>query len=320
MMTGHRNRIAGNLPVPRARHVLPFLAIVLLAVAHGEPSSVGMTPTPSPATSSDTLPGTWKLIWADEFDHDGAPDPTKWDYEVGFIRNRESQYYTKARTENARVEQGVLVIEARKENYRNPQVDHKSRDWRHREFADYTSSSLTTLGKASWTYCRIEVRAKLPGGPGTWPAIWTLGVDRARHPWPLCGELDIMESVGKAPKRASSNVHFPNKTKEYTGAVTLQDSYSAAFHVFAMERYPDRIDFFVDGKKYNTFTVDDAGCGEENPFRKPHYLLINLAMGGIAGGKIDDASLPQKYLIDYVRVYQLTDQVKDSQATAPTGK
>src|SRR5207249_4843060 len=111
-------------------------------------------------------PHGWKLVWADEFDHDGAPDPAKWTYEEGFVRNRESQYYTSERLENARVEHGVLVIESRKERYRNPAYRAGSDNWREAEFADYTSASVTTEGKAAWRYGRIEVRAKLPTGRG----------------------------------------------------------------------------------------------------------------------------------------------------------
>lgn len=247
----------------------------------------------------------WQLTWSDEFNNAGLPDPAKWDYEVGFIRNKESQCYTKDRLENARVENGMLVIEARKEPFKNPNFDPSSRDWRKHELADYTSASLITLGKASWTHCKIEVRAKLPGGAGTWPAIWMMGINRSEVQWPRCGEIDIMESVGKSPRRASANLHFPQPKKGYTGAVTLAKPFNEDFHVFAMERRDDRIDFFMDGKKYHSFSVDEAGTGPENPFRKPHYLILNLAMGGIAGGKIDDAGLPQQFLIDYVRVYTL---------------
>jgi beta-glucanase (GH16 family) len=114
-----------------------------------------------------------------------------------------------------------------------------------------------------------------------------------------------MESVGRTPLRASANIIFPDTKKGYTGAVTLKKPYDEDFHVFAMERREDRIDFLIDGKKYHSFRVDEAGTGPDNPFRKPHYLILNLAMGGVAGGRIDDASLPQRYLIDYVRVYTL---------------
>src|SRR5215475_5915024 len=136
----------------------------------------------------------WKLVWSDEFDKPGLVDPAKWDYEVGLIRNNEAQYYTRERKENARVEDGMLVIESRKELFKNPDYNPAAQGKstrRNRESSEYTSASITTRGKASWTYGRIEVRAKLPSGRGTWPAIWTLGTN-TQVSWPGCGEIDIM--------------------------------------------------------------------------------------------------------------------------------
>jgi len=127
----------------------------------------------------------WKLVWSDEFDRPGLPDPAKWGYEKGFVRNQEKQYYTEARKENARVEGGMLIIESRREEYRN---------------AHYTSASLTTQGTASWTYGRMEMRAKLPTGRGIWPAFWMLGINESQVGWPACGEIDIMELVGFHPE------------------------------------------------------------------------------------------------------------------------
>jgi beta-glucanase (GH16 family) len=249
----------------------------------------------------------WKLVWSDEFDYEGMPDGKKWDYEEGFIRNSEMQYYTRARLENARVENGFLVIEGRKEQFRNPGYKSDSPKWKdQREFASYTAASLVTLNKAGWKYGRIEVRAKLPQGKGVWPAIWTMGVSRTEIGWPRCGEIDIMEFVGKDPNGMHANAHFAVDGKHTSKAGKLRtDKPYADFHVYAIEWYEDRIDFFFDDIKYHTFPIDEAGKGEDNPFRKPHYLLINLALGGSWGGPIDDSMLPQKYLIDYVRVYEL---------------
>lgn len=238
----------------------------------------------------------WKLVWSDEFDKPGAPDPTKWSYEVGLIRNHESQYYTKERHENARVEDGMLVIEGRKEPFSDP-------DGRHH--ANYTSASLTTEGKASWTYGRIEVRAKLPEGKGMWPAIWTLGDDIHAVGWPRCGEIDIMEFVGKEPDAIHGTAHYSKDGKHASsGNKTAIADPATGFHVYAVEWWPDRIDFFFDDRKYHSVPLDDAGPGEANPFRKPHYLILNLALGGDWGGPINDSKLPQKFVIDYVRVYQ----------------
>jgi beta-glucanase (GH16 family) len=261
-------------------------------------------------------PGSqWKLVWSDEFNVPGLPDPAKWDYETGFIRNNEQQYYTRARKENARVEDGVLIIEARKERWKNPAYDPagkgKGRGGRSREFADYTSASLTTRGKASWTYGRIEVRAKLPAGRGTWPAIWMLGTNR-QVGWPACGEIDIMEFVGFEPGIIHANIH----TKKYnhvlkTGKgdkITIADA-SEAFHVYAVEWRPDRLDFFADDQKYFTFQNEGTGA-DVWPYDKDQYLILNLAIGGSWGGQkgIDDSIFPQRYCFDYVRVYALGAQ------------
>ncbi|MFI5454831.1 MAG: family 16 glycosylhydrolase [Isosphaerales bacterium] len=258
--------------------------------------------------------GEWKLVWSDEFDKAGLPDAARWGYETGFLRNNEQQFYTRARRENARVENGMLIIEARKEKYRNPSFDPaaktggKGRGRRGREYADYTSASLTTRGKAAWTYGRIEIRAKLPSGRGTWPAIWTLGTNIGEAGWPACGEIDIMEFVGFEPGVVHANIH----TRKYnhvrkTGKgdkISIADA-SEMFHVYAVEWDAQKIDFFVDGRKY--FSFRNEGTGPDVwPYDKDQYLILNLAIGGAWGGQkgIDDRIFPQRYSIDYVRVYQ----------------
>lgn len=255
---------------------------------------------------------SWKLVWSDEFEQAGSPDPTKWDYEAGFVRNQELQYYTRERAENARVEDGFLVIEGRREPFANPLFREGSTRWQQqRKQAEYTSASLITFGKASWRYGRIEVRAKLPQGKGVWPAIWMMGANRDRIGWPRCGEIDIMEFVGKHPDRIHGNVHYPVGDGKHAsnGGRVLAERPFDAFHVYAIEWTAERIDFFFDDVKYHSVELDEAGEGEDNPFRKPHYLLINLALGGSWGGAIDDAVLPQRYLIDYVRVYEAEPSV-----------
>ncbi len=256
----------------------------------------------------------WKLVWSDEFDKPGLPNAAKWDYETGFIRNHEKQFYTRARQENARVENGILVIEARKEKYQAPSAgptvrsSRGSRPTSGRAAADYTSASLTTRGKAAWAHGRIEVRAKLPAGRGTWPAIWTLGTNIGQAGWPTCGEIDIMEFVGFEPGVVHANIH----TKKYnhvanTGKgdkVSIPDA-SNAFHVYAVEWDAQKMDFFVDARKY--FTFRNEGTGPDAwPYDKNQYLILNLAIGGDWGGQkgIDDKIFPQRYEIDYVRVYQ----------------
>lgn len=236
----------------------------------------------------------WKLVWEDNFDKDGFPDDKIWGYEEGYVRNNEAQYYTKQRLENARVENGYLIIEAREDN---------------RDGHKITSASLHTYGKKEMLYGRIEVRAKLPTGVGTWPAIWMLGTNiKSGVRWPGCGEIDIMENVGFDPDIIHANIH----TKDYNHVkgtnkgdkITIKKPYDD-FHVYAVEWFEDRMDFFVDDTCY--FTFKNEGTGYETwPYDKPEYLIINLAIGGGWGGQkgIDDNIFPQKYYIDYVRVYK----------------
>jgi len=253
----------------------------------------------------------WSLVWSDEFDYTGLPNESKWNYEQGFVRNRESQYYTKARKENARVENGHLVIEARKEDWPNPDYRPGSssrRSSRSREKAEYTSASLITRGKATWTYGRIEVKAKLPQGRGVWPAIWMLGTNIREVGWPRCGEIDIMEYVGYDPNTVCANVHMAkyNHAKGTgKGSKIKADKPYDSFHTYAVEWTPERMDFFFDEHKYFTFENEHGGA-DVWPFDQPHYLILNLAIGGSWGGQkgIDESIFPQKFLIDYVRIYQ----------------
>jgi len=252
-------------------------------------------------------PDAWELKWSDEFDTDGAPNPEKWGYEVGFIRNRELQYYTKNRRENARVENGCLVIEGRVEKYKKTSDATKTKGWRgRRDLAHHTSASLITLGKMSWKYGRMEIRAKIPAGKGTWPAIWMMGANRPEVQWLRCGEVDILEFVGKKPDDVHSNVHYLANGKHRSKGTTFKVSPPPTddFHVYALEWNENRMDFFYDGRKFHSFNVDDAGKGADNPFRKPQYLILNLALGGSWGGKLDDSKAPWKFLVDYVRIYK----------------
>jgi beta-glucanase (GH16 family) len=250
----------------------------------------------------------WELLWADEFNTPGLPDASKWVYETGFVRNNELQLYTKGRHENARIGNGHLVIEGRQERFPNPAyAPNAARQSRRTttEFADYTSASITTEGRASFLYGRIEIRARLPRGKGVWPAIWMLGTSMGKVGWPRCGEIDIMEFVGKEPDRVHATVHYFRGGKHASqGGKLTTPSPEAEFHLYALEWYPDRMDFFFDQEKYFTFHLDAAGEGEDNPFRKPQYLLLNLALGGNWGGAMDNSVLPQQFLIDYVRVFK----------------
>lgn len=251
----------------------------------------------------------WRLIWQDEFNYTGLPDTRKWDYETGHIRNQEKQYYTNARKENIWVDHGVLTITGRKEKQVNAAYQHKPKTWKEADsLADYTSASINTMGKAGWLYGRIEVRAKLPQGGGMWPAIWMLGTNKNEVGWPACGEIDIMEFIGNHPKDIYGTVHFPDTvvaTKHHSdGSKILVEKLHEDFHVYAIEWNHDRIDVFFDDSCYHSFKLDKAGKGNGNPFRKPQYLLINLAMGANWPGPIDDKVLPQQLVVDYVRVYR----------------
>jgi beta-glucanase (GH16 family) len=235
----------------------------------------------------------WELIWSDEFNYEGLPDENKWNYERGFVRNREKQYYTKGRRENARVENGTLIIESRKEQYKNGQ---------------YTSASLHTWHKAEWLYGRVEVRAKLPTGKGMWPAIWMLGTNRNKVGWPACGEIDIMENVGFDPDTICANVHtktYNHVKKTNKGSKIKAEKPYDQFQIYAIEWNEDRIDFFLNEQKY--FTFENEGTGNDFwPYNNPHYLILNAAIGGTWGGQkgIDDTIFPQYYYIDYVRVFK----------------
>ena len=256
-------------------------------VAFGIGPAIFLAAPQAPAAA----PAYEALVWHDEFDGRGLPDANRWDYEVGFVRNKEQQYYTRGRLENARVENGLLIIEARRELY---------------EGAAYTSASLTS--RASWTYGRIEVRAKLPKGRGTWPAIWTLGTNIRQVRWPMCGEIDIMEHVGFDPGRIHANIHtaaYNHVRRTNKGDSIVVPRPDEEFHVYSAVWTSGQIDVLVDGRRYFTFTKESGGDAVW-PFDKPQYLILNLAIGGSWGGRdgIDDAAFPAGYIIDYVRVYR----------------
>jgi len=249
-----------------------------------------------------------KLIWSDEFNIDGLPDTTKWTYEEGFIRNIEKQYYTVGRKENARVENGYLIIEARKEDYPNRNYDASRVNWKYRDsIAEYTSASLTTLYKRSFKYGRIEVRAKIPHGLGVWPAIWMLGENRTTLGWPWCSEIDIMEFVGHDSTHIHSSAHYPldtsGETTSYGGEIEVQQPYND-FHTYAIEWNNKEIRYFYDDSCYHHFPIAKARFQKRSPFTKPFYLIVNLALGGSWGRALNDAILPQRFVIDYIRVYQ----------------
>ncbi len=251
----------------------------------------------------------YNLVWEEEFDYSGKADKTKWGYEYGFQRNKELQYYTDS-LKNVRVESGFLILEAHKERIANPAFKNdESENWQeNQEFAAYSSASITTANLASWTYGRIEVKAKLPKGVGVWPAIWMLGENCNDVGWPECGEIDIMEHVGFNKDHIFGTVHTKafNHTigTEVGKSVFIADPYSD-FHTYAIDWNSEKIDFILDGEIYHQFKNRNKTT-DEWPFDQPFHLKLNIAIGGSWGGQqgIDDSIFPQQMVIDYVRVYQ----------------
>jgi len=256
----------------------------------------------------------YQLVWSDEFDYSGKPDPEKWGSEIGFFRNNEKQYYTD-RLKNLRVENGNLIIEAHKENISNKDFKtdkYKNKSWLNYiskiDTARYTSGSLTTKNLAEWTYGKIEIKAKLPKGVGLWPAIWMLGVNQAEVGWPKCGEIDIMEHLGFEKDSIFGTIH----TKSYNHMLGTQkgkkvfiDQPYNEYHIYSLEWTPEKIDILLDGVVYNHIE-NEHKTTDEWPFNQNFYLKLNIAIGGGLGGKkgIDDSVFPQQMIIDNVRVYK----------------
>ncbi len=238
----------------------------------------------------------YELVWADEFDTDGLPDPARWAFNVGGggWGNGEMQYYMPKG--NAWVENGMLTIELRKEK---------------RGTCNYSSARLITRDIADWLYCKVEVRAKLPSGKGTWPAVWMLPTDRAYGEWPASGEIDIMEHVGYDPDVIVQSIHTARNHGD--NAVSFSAPVPGVredFHTYGAEWLPDRIIFSVDGEETHAYVRPETAEGERAsdtwPFDRPMHLIVNLAFGGTWGGAmgIDEGCLPARLEVDYVRVYQ----------------
>ena len=242
----------------------------------------------------------WKLVWADEFNYEGLPDREKWSYDVGGHGwgNKELQFYTDGRKENARVENGSLIIEARKDNWQ----DH-----------EYTSARLVSKTKGDWTYGRFEARAKLPTGKGAWSAIWMLPTTKSYGEWPSSGEIDIMEQVGFEPNVVHASVHtkaYYHVINTHKTARTEVSNATTGFNVYAVEWTPEEIRGYINDRQYFTFKnerlTNPAADYQQWPFDQPFHLLLNIAIGGTWGGQqgVDPAVWPQRMEIDYVRVYQ----------------
>ena len=233
-----------------------------------------------------------ELVWADEFETLGTPDDSKWDYNIGTGSNGwgngESQYYTD-RPENVKVEDGLLKIIAKKEDYSG---------------SGYTSARLLTQDKYEFTYAKVEVRAKLPEGGGTWPAIWTLGANIDTAGWPVCGEIDIMEHVGNNQNVISSALHNPSSYGNTVnkGEKTIPNV-SSEFHVYALDWMPKKMVFSVDGVPFYTYSPGTKNM-DNWPYTEDQFIILNVAMGGSFGGAIEPSFIESTMEVDYVRVYQ----------------
>ncbi|MTI33185.1 glycoside hydrolase family 16 protein [Xanthovirga aplysinae] len=234
------------------------------------------------------------LVWEEDFNSGKQPSKAFWNYEIGKGQNgwgnKEKQYYT-GRPDNVRIENGHLIIRAQKEAYMG---------------SKYTSARITTQGKKEFKYARVEVRAKLPGGKGLWPAIWMLGSNFKEVGWPACGEIDIMEYVGFNPGVVHATMHTPSShgASKNSKKIKIRDAENA-FHVYSMEKTDKEIKFYVDDQLFYTYSpkVKDSSTW---PYEQNNFLILNVAVGGNWGGKkgIDDRIFPQQMEVDYVRVYQ----------------
>ena len=228
------------------------------------------------------------LVWSDEFNTDGAPDPDNWQFNIGRGNNGwgngESQFYTD-REDNVVVRDGKLVITAKRENFSG---------------AEFTSTRMKTENKFEFTYGRVDISAKLPSGGGTWPALWMLGEDYSTNTWPGCGEIDIMEFVGNRPERIFSSLHFPgNSGGEAVTEETTRPDVSSTFYKYSVIWSPVSIRFYIDDELYHTFSNDST-----LPFNSDFFIILNVALGGNFGGDIDPAFQESSMEVDYVRVYQ----------------
>lgn len=279
---------------------LVLLATAVLAAQQSSPQRV------LSAGAKEQSP-EYRLVWADEFNTDGRPDPNNWTYERGFVRNEELQWY---QPDNARCENGLLIIEARRQRKENPDYDPDSRSWRRsRRYAEYTSASLMTRGLHSWTFGRFEMRGRIDTRPGMWPAFWTLGTAR---PWPGCGEIDIMEfyrgmllaNACWASERRWVPI-WDDRRKPITEFADRD--WAAKFHIWRMDWDRDAIELYVDNELLNTIDLTETinkTRDRANPFHEPHYILLNLAIGGTNGGDPSQTQFPARFEVDYVRVYQ----------------
>lgn len=280
------------------KKIIPFYSIILILIITTSCKNQSET-TPNELTTTNN---DYQLVWSDEFDKDGLPDSTKWSYDYGNgcpnlcgWGNHELEFYTKNRLKNTRVENGMLIIEAHKEQF---------------EDNEYTSARIATRKKGDWLYGKFEIRAKLPTGLGTWPAIWMLSTDWEYGGWPESGEIDIMEHVGYAQDTVHGTIHtkaYNHGIGTHKGQPTFVENASNEFHTYTLEWTAESIKWLIDDKQYFEITNEHKTFNEW-PFDKRFHLILNLAVGGDWGGKhgVDESIFPQKMIVDYVKVYQKT--------------
>lgn len=291
----------------KSQKVLFTIALLLLVVIQLEASN----PYKPDKKKAPKVKQGMKLVWAEEFNYSGKPDTAVWNHEHGFVRNEEFQWYQE---DNAFCERGVLVIEGRREQVKNPKYDAESKQWRrNREYAEYTASSINSWGKKEFQYGRFEIRARIDTAMGLWPAIWTLGV---KGEWPSNGEIDIMESypidgvhcilanVASGTTRRY-NAKWDSAKYPLDHFLKKDPLWPSKFHIWRMDWDEKSIRLYLDDELLNetdlSTTVNPDGS---LPFHQPHYVLLNLAIGGQNGGDPSNTKFPTRYEVDYVRVYQ----------------
>ena len=260
-------------------------------------------------SSPPVIPGM-TLVWNDEFNIDGKPDPLSWKYEYGFVRNKELQWYQQ---DNANCSGGLLVIEGRKEKVINRGYVPGSKSWvSSREYSEYTSASIYTKGLRQWMFGRFEIRARIDTAHGAWPAVWTLGVTRE---WPSGGEIDIMEfyRIKNVPTILANFAWGTNNPgiakwddlkKPLSDFTSTDPDWTKKFHIWRMDWNSSYINIYLDDQLMNTVFLDQTHNPDGyNPFSQPHYIILNLAIGS-NGGDPSKSQFPLKYEVDWVRVYQ----------------
>jgi beta-glucanase (GH16 family) len=276
------------------------------------PLDAGPVPSDVPAADAGSAPGDgginvpdgYKLVWSDEFNIDGTPDPKNWNYEKGFVRNSELQWY---QPNNATVKGGLLVIEGRKEQVANPNYVAGSTDWKlNRQVAEYTSTSMTTSGLQTWQYGRLEMRGRIPTGAGMWPAWWALGVSGE---WPSNGEIDMMEFYKGnvlANVACGTATRWVAKWDGSSKAVSsLGANWSSNFHIWRMDWDDQNINLYLDDVLMNGVPLSTMlNTDGTSPFKQKDYMLLNLAIGGVNGGDPAATTFPVRFEVDYVRVFQ----------------